>query len=98
MTDKITIDRTLLERVINLVSGVQDARLQFVVPELLREALQAKPVTKRPNESDYTSHVAYCRALEEYCDWLEAKRPVKTYCGGKPNYVIDDPDIEGVPV
>jgi hypothetical protein len=25
---------------------------------------------KRPSESDYTSHVAYTRALEEYCDWL----------------------------
>jgi hypothetical protein len=25
---------------------------------------------KRPIESDYTSHVAYTRALEEYCDWL----------------------------
>jgi hypothetical protein len=23
---------------------------------------------KRPNESDYTSYVAYTRALEEYCD------------------------------
>ena len=26
---------------------------------------------KRPVESDYTSHVAYTRALEEYCDALE---------------------------
>lgn len=25
----------------------------------------------RPQESDYTSHVAYSRALEEYCDKLE---------------------------
>jgi hypothetical protein len=25
---------------------------------------------KRPTESDYTSHVAYARALEEYCDTL----------------------------
>ena len=25
---------------------------------------------KRPIESDYTSHVAYARALEEYCDAL----------------------------
>jgi hypothetical protein len=33
---------------------------------------------KRPNESDYTSHVAYARALEEYCDMLEqpAQEPV----------------------
>jgi hypothetical protein len=26
---------------------------------------------KRPNESDYTSHVAYTRAFEAYCDTLE---------------------------
>ena len=26
---------------------------------------------KRPTESDYTSQVAYTRALEEYCDMLE---------------------------
>jgi len=26
---------------------------------------------KRPIELDYTSYVAYARALEEYCDWLE---------------------------
>ncbi len=25
---------------------------------------------KRPNEADYTSQVAYTRALEEYCDTL----------------------------
>ena len=25
---------------------------------------------KRPIEADYTSHVAYTRALEAYCDWL----------------------------
>jgi hypothetical protein len=33
---------------------------------------------KRPIESDYTSHVAYTRALEEYCDMLEqpAQEPV----------------------
>ena len=27
-------------------------------------------MNKRPIESDYTSHVAYTRSLEEYCDWL----------------------------
>ena len=32
---------------------------------------------KRPAESDYNSHVAYTRALEEYCDRLElAQEPV----------------------
>ena len=33
---------------------------------------------KRPSESDYTSHVAYTRALEEYCDSLPqlAQEPV----------------------
>jgi hypothetical protein len=30
---------------------------------------------KRPVESDYTSHVAYTRALEEYCDWLVQTAP-----------------------
>jgi hypothetical protein len=34
---------------------------------------------KRPIESDYTSHVAYARALEEYCDWLV--QPVQEPCG-----------------
>jgi hypothetical protein len=35
---------------------------------------------KRPVESDYTSHVAYTRALEEYCDWLvqPVQEPVAT--------------------
>lgn len=28
----------------------------------------------RPVESDYTSHVAYARALEYYCDRLEERR------------------------
>jgi len=36
---------------------------------------------KRPIESDYTSHVAYTRALEEYCDAFvqqkEKDEPVK---------------------
>jgi hypothetical protein len=30
---------------------------------------------KRPIESDYTSHVAYTRALEEYCDALAQPEP-----------------------
>jgi hypothetical protein len=30
---------------------------------------------KRPSELDYTSHVAYTRALEEYCDWLVQTAP-----------------------
>jgi len=32
---------------------------------------------KRPVESDYTSHVAYTCALEEYCDVLEQPAPVQ---------------------
>ena len=31
---------------------------------------------KRPVESDYTSHVAYTRALEDYCDGMEQPEPV----------------------
>ncbi len=27
----------------------------------------------KPNESDYTSHVAYCRALEVYCEGIETE-------------------------
>jgi len=36
---------------------------------------------KRPIESDYTSHVAYARAFEEYCDFLPqlAQEPVETW-------------------
>ena len=34
---------------------------------------------KRPVESDHTSHVAYTRALEEYCDWLRQPAPVQDY-------------------
>ena len=30
----------------------------------------------RPRESDYTSHVAYTRALEAYCDQLERKKHI----------------------
>ena len=32
---------------------------------------------KRPIESDYASHVAYNRALEEYCDSLEKQTQLK---------------------
>jgi hypothetical protein len=40
---------------------------------------------KRPIESDYTSHVAYTRALEEYCDSLPqlAQEPVALEMDGK---------------
>ena len=31
---------------------------------------------KRPIESDYTSFVAYARALEQYCDEAEKQEPV----------------------
>lgn len=31
---------------------------------------------KRPVESDYTSHVAYTRALEEYCDQMGQPKPM----------------------
>ena len=33
-------------------------------------------VLKRPIESDFLSHVAYTRALEQYCDSLEIQEPV----------------------
>ena len=31
----------------------------------------------RPQESDYASHVAYARALEDYCDKLEMFLPTR---------------------
>jgi hypothetical protein len=40
---------------------------------------------KRPVESDYTSHVAYTRALEEYCDVLEQPAPVREDWGPGPD-------------
>lgn len=38
---------------------------------------------KRPIEADYTSHVAYTRALEAYCDWLmkSEQEPMAKYIG-----------------
>ena len=40
---------------------------------------------KRPVESDYTSHVAYTRALEEYCDVLRQPAPVREDWGPGPH-------------
>lgn len=53
-----------------------------------RQMAQDKTMT-RPLESDYTSQVAYTRALEAYCDTLAQPnyRAVKTYHDGKPVYV-----------
>ena len=51
---------------------------------------------KRPIESDYTSQVAYTRALEEYCDTLaqpEQEPVFCEYCGGNdenpPDHCMD---------
>jgi len=41
---------------------------------------------KRPIESDYTSLVAYTRALEEYCDALAQPEPVTWNSGIPPFY------------
>jgi hypothetical protein len=49
---------------------------------------------KRPIESDYTSHVAYTRALEEYCDTLAQPAPVQpvaTLFGSLPVYDTTPP-------
>jgi hypothetical protein len=40
---------------------------------------------KRPTEADYTSQVAYTRALEEYCDGLEQPAEVPS----KYLYLVD---------
>ena len=79
-----------LERQIKAVEGMPIAhRLNgnsvFAIPEsawiglrscvyALREALAEHPKT-RPVESDYTSQVAYTRALEAYCDGLAEQEP-----------------------
>lgn len=50
----------------------------FTIKESLAQpalGASSKIKMKRPAESDYSSHVAYTRALEEYCDRLEAVRP-----------------------
>ena len=44
--------------------------------DMAREVDRKGEHMKRPVESDYTSHVAYTRALEEYCDWLRQHTPV----------------------
>jgi hypothetical protein len=53
---------------------------------------------KRPIESDYTSHVAYTRALEEYCDALAqpAEQEPVAWLGfnprsGAPEFACDKP-------
>jgi hypothetical protein len=44
----------------------------------------------RPRESDYTSHTAYTRALEVYCDWQKeliamSIDALRDACGGRCN-------------
>jgi hypothetical protein len=47
---------------------------------------------KRPSESEYTSHVAYTRALEEYCDSLPqlAQEPAHEGKQFQAKFNIDD--------
>ena len=49
----------------------------------LRALAQPELLMKRPIESDYSSHVAYTRALEAYCDSLAqpVQEPVAKYIG-----------------
>ena len=53
---------------------------------------QPAPNKKRPLESDYTSYVAYTRALEMYCDTLEqpAQEPKREWVG------LTDEEREGI--
>jgi hypothetical protein len=48
----------------------------------------------RPKESDYTSQVAYTRALEKYCDELQEQEPVawRTF-DGEGGYDFRDYDM-----
>ncbi len=43
----------------------------------------------RPVESDYTSHVAYARALEEYCTHLESSASRETDAAKAAGRVLD---------
>ena len=55
---------------------------------------------KRPNESDYTSQVAYTRALEEYCDTLAQPAPVQepvAWISPKGN-IHFDPYLDSAPL
>jgi phospholipase/lecithinase/hemolysin len=48
--------------------GARDAlRAALTQPE------QHGMTNQRPKEHEYTSHVSYCRALEDYCDALEKR-------------------------
>ena len=42
---------------------------------------------KRPLEQDYTSLVAYTRALEEYCDALAHPEPEPVACKQNENFM-----------
>ena len=52
----------------------------------------------RPNETDYTSHVAYTRALEEYCSKLEKKGMVKVSPLEFGNMTFEKEDVIGEPL
>ena len=45
---------------------------------------------KRPIESDYTSFVAYARALEQYCDEAEKQEPVAKNESGRITWLVDN--------
>jgi hypothetical protein len=47
---------------------------------------------KRPIESDYTSHVAYTRALEEYCDAFAQPAPLEKFCDSNCVWTDHHPD------
>jgi hypothetical protein len=50
-------------------------------------------ILKRPIESDYTSHVAYTRALEQYCNSLESQEPVahQKWCASLTQLLLSMP-------
>ena len=51
----------------------------------------------RPRESDYTTHVAYTRALEDYCDFLENRKQFVEGQYAKPSKVYDITGAEPPP-
>jgi hypothetical protein len=53
---------------------------------------------KRPIETNYTSHVAYTRALEEYCNKLEKKGMVRVSPFEFGNMTFEKEDAIGEPL
>lgn len=97
MIERITIDRALLERVLDaLETGYYSSKeVAAGVHQSLQGYFPEKHKGVDKDVADIESAMTDLReALQtnqvlEKLDELKQKRPVKTYAGGKPNYVIE---------